>query len=74
MEDCLNIEIYEGKLDENNKRKGKGIMRYNNGEIYNGEWDIDNKNREGLLILNEDLVSFSITPHLKALAISLLIE
>ena len=34
--------------------KGKGIMKYNNGEIYNGEWDNDNKNGEGLLYLNEE--------------------
>ncbi len=29
-------------------------MKYNNGEIYNGEWDNDNKNGEGLLYLNEE--------------------
>jgi len=49
-----NGEIYEGKLDENNKRKGKGIMRYNNGEIYDGDWNNDMKEGEGILYLNND--------------------
>ena len=32
------------------KMKGKGIMKYNNGEIHNGEWDNDNKKEKDYYI------------------------
>ena len=31
-------KIYEGELKDG-KRNGQGIMRYVNGDIYDGKWD-----------------------------------
>ena len=35
-----NGDEYKGKLNNNGLREGKGIMKYNNGRIYEGEWKI----------------------------------
>jgi hypothetical protein len=39
--------IYEGDIDENGKKHGKGEMRYSNGAIYDGEWKNDKQNGNG---------------------------
>jgi len=50
-----NGETYIGELNENGLKKGKGIMIYINGEIYDGNWENDVKNGNGLLCLdNQD--------------------
>ena len=33
----------------NNIKKGKGIMKYRNGDIYDGEWKNDFRNGKGIL-------------------------
>jgi len=30
--------IYEGELNDKGQRHGKGIMRYENGDVYEGDW------------------------------------
>ena len=42
---------YKGEL-KNNKRDGKGIMIYNNGNKYEGEWKNDVKEGKGIMISN----------------------
>ena len=42
-----NGDIYEGEIDENGNREGKGIMNYHNGDSYSGEWKNDMKNGNG---------------------------
>lgn len=45
--------FYEGDVftSSNNKklRYGKGVMKYNNGDVYNGDWILDNKSGEGVM-------------------------
>jgi hypothetical protein len=41
-------EFYTGKLTEG-KRSGKGLMRYDNNEIYFGEWSGDKPHGRGIL-------------------------
>jgi hypothetical protein len=36
------------KVIGNNMKNGKGIMKYNNGEIYEGEWE-NNKFKNGTI-------------------------
>ena len=38
---------YFGQFGENGLRKGKGTMKYNNGDIYEGEWKEDKPDGEG---------------------------
>ena len=47
-----NGDNYIGDLNENGLKNGKGIMKYINGEIYDGNWENDLKNGNGLLCLN----------------------
>ena len=47
-----NGDIYEGEFKENFKLKGK--MKYNTGEIYDGELENFIKNGKGLFCLNEN--------------------
>jgi len=39
--------VYEGDVDETGKKHGKGIMKYVNGSIYDGEWQNDKENGTG---------------------------
>ena len=49
-----NGDEYEGELDEFGKKNGNGIMKYNNGIIYDGNWENDNKEGKGILCSNYD--------------------
>ena len=49
-----NGEIYEGKLNKNGEREGKGKMNYNNGYYYEGNWINDIRNGKGILYKNEE--------------------
>ena len=49
-----NGEIYEGKLNKNGEREGKGKMKYNNGYYYEGIWINDNRNNKCILYKNEE--------------------
>jgi hypothetical protein len=48
-----NKDEYEGECNEDGFKNGKGIMKYNNGEIYKGNWKDDKKNGNGLLCFNK---------------------
>ena len=41
------ITCYLGEWKEN-KREGKGVLQYSNGDVYDGEWKADKKNGKGL--------------------------
>jgi hypothetical protein len=45
--------IYEGEFDNKLNRNGIGILRYKNGDVYNGEWKNNKKNGKGFIYLNE---------------------
>ena len=44
-----NSEIYQGECNEDGIQIGKGMMKYNNGEIFIGNWKNNKKNGKGLL-------------------------
>ena len=49
-----NGDEYKGKLNNNGLREGKGIMKYNNGSIYDGEWKKNLKEGKGIYSLNNN--------------------
>ena len=46
-------EIYIGQFGKDGLRKGKGIMKYNNGGIYNGNWKDDKLDGKGKYIFRD---------------------
>ena len=54
LEDAKQIQIqgqvYEGYTNEVEQRDGVGMMKYNNGDVYIGEWKYDQMNGEGAFI------------------------
>ena len=47
-------KYYEGKLNKNGEREGKGKMKYNNGYYYKGILINDIGNEKGILYKNEE--------------------
>ena len=43
-----NGDIYEGEVDENGYRCGKGIYTFADGRRYEGEWKEDKRNGQGI--------------------------
>jgi len=41
---------YDGELNSNNERDGRGIMTWDNGHLYNGEWRDDQRHGYGAYI------------------------
>ena len=56
FEDFYEISYFEGKLNENAEdykyKEGKGIMEYENGDKYDGEWVNDIKEGNGIMKYN----------------------
>ena len=44
-----NIEIYVGGY-KNNKKQGRGVYHYHNGDTYDGMYDDDKKNGDGVYV------------------------
>ncbi len=49
-----NGDEYKGKLNNNGLREGKGIMKYNNRSIYDGEWKNNLKKGKRIYSLNNN--------------------
>lgn len=45
------VSEYKGRI-KNNKRDGHGVMRFENGDIYDGEWKDDKMNGNGFMKFN----------------------
>ena len=53
-------KIFQGKTNKgkyigqliNGKREGRGIIKWDNGDIYNGEWKDDKKEGKGIYCYN----------------------
>ena len=51
-ESFVEVNIYNGETKEN-KRHGRGIYFYPNGDIYEGEWRKSQKNGHGAYIYSD---------------------
>ena len=38
---CYKDSVYRGRLDEDKKRTGRGVITYNSGRVYEGSWKLD---------------------------------
>lgn len=47
----FNGDEFEGEFKNNNRYKG--IYKYKNGDVYDGEWMNDLKHNQGILMLKE---------------------
>lgn len=45
----INELVYEGQINENNERHGKGVLKWPNGTIYIGDWFLNKANGRGII-------------------------